>query len=160
MSSRIDLIGFPTVWAPFISSCDLLPCPFSDHCGFSISVPDIVSPGPGLWNILIPEEDGYCQLIREVWADWGFHRPSFPTIMDWWELGKSKVKGITIVFCKELVAKRQCMQGLLSNLAQHLKSKVDNRIISFIGPYQNTLSEIARIDRETAKGSQVRARVQ
>ena len=29
-SSRIDLIGCPTIWAPFILSCDLLPCPFSD----------------------------------------------------------------------------------------------------------------------------------
>ena len=69
LSSRIDLIGCPTVWAPFISFCDILPCPFSDHCGlrFSISVPDAVSPGPGLWkfNISILEEDGNCQLIRE-----------------------------------------------------------------------------------------------
>ena len=30
-SSRIDLIGCPTIWAPFILSCDLLACPFSDH---------------------------------------------------------------------------------------------------------------------------------
>ena len=52
------------------------------------------------------------------------------------------------------------MRGLLSNLAQHLKSKVDNGVISCIGPYQNTLSEIARIDREAVKGAQVRARVQ
>ena len=30
----------------------------------------------------------------------------------------------------------------------------------YVGPYKNTLSEIARIDREAAKGAQVRARVQ
>ena len=164
LSSRIDLIGCPTVWAPFISFCDILPCPFSDHCGlrFSISVPDVVSPGPGLWkfNISILEEDDNCQLIREFWADWKYRRPSFPTVMDWWEMGKSKVKGITIAFCKELVAKRRRIRGLLSNLAQHLKAKVDNGVISCIGPYQNTLSEIAHIDREAAKGTQIRVRVQ
>ena len=51
-SSRIDLIGCPTIWAPFILSCDLLPCPFFDHCGlrFLISVPDAVPPGRGLWK--------------------------------------------------------------------------------------------------------------
>ena len=69
MSCRIDLIGCPTVWAPFTSFCDILPCTFADFCGlrFSISVPVVVSPGPGLWkfNISILEEDGYCQLIRE-----------------------------------------------------------------------------------------------
>lgn len=72
-------------------------------------------------------------------------------------MGKSKVKGIQT---KNLVAKRLCMRGLLSNVAQLLKSKVDNAVISCIGPYQNTLSKIVRIDRETAKGAQVRVRVQ
>ena len=163
-SSRIDLIGCPTIWAPFILSCDLLPCPFSDHCGlrFLISVPDAVPPGRRLWkfNISILEEDAYCQLIKKFWADWRCRKPSFSSIMDWWELGKSKIKGITIAFCKELVARRRGLRGLLSNLAQHLKSKVDNGVMSCVGPYKNTLSEIARIDREAAKGAQVRARVQ
>ena len=125
-SSRIDLIGCPTIWAAFLLGCDLLPCPFSDHCGlrFSISVPDAVPPGPGQWkfNTSILEEDAYCQLIRKFWADWTYRRPSFSSVMDWWEFGKSKIKRIRIVFCKELVAKRRCMRGLLSNLAQHLKS--------------------------------------
>ena len=98
--------------------------------------------------------------FKKFWADWRCRRPSFSSIMDWWELGKSKIKGITIAFCKELVAKRLCLRGLLSNLAQHLKSKVDNGVMSCIGPYKNTLSEIARIDREVAKGAQIRARVQ
>ena len=109
---------------PFFSSCDLPPFPFSDHCGLrlSISVPDIVPPGPGLskFNILMLEDDGCCQLIREFWADWRSRRSSFPTIMDWEELGKSKIKGITIVFCKYLVPKRRCLRGLLSNLAHTL----------------------------------------
>ena len=101
-SSRIDLIGCPTIWAPLNLSCDLLACPFSDHCDlhFSISVPDAVPPGPGLWkfNISILEEDAYCQLIKNFWADWRYRRPSFSSVMDWWELGKSKIKGNTIVF--------------------------------------------------------------
>ena len=98
--------------------------------------------------------------FKKFWADWRCRRPSFSSIMDWWELGKSKIKGITIAFCKELVAKRRCLRGLLSNLAQHLKSKVDNGVLSCIGSYKNTLSEIARIDREVAKGAQIRGRVQ
>ena len=112
------------------------------------------------FNIFILQEDAYCQLIKKFWADWRCRRPSFSSIMDWWELGESKIKGITIAFCKELVANRRCLRGLLSNLAQHLKSKVDNGVMSCFGPYKNTLSEIARIDREAAKGAQVRARVQ
>ena len=85
-SSRIDLIGCPTIWAPFILSCDPLPCPFSDQCGlrFSIPLPDAVPPGPGLckFNISILEEDAYCQLIKKFWADWRYRRPSFSSVMD------------------------------------------------------------------------------
>ena len=58
------------------------------------------------------------------------------------------------------MAKRRCMRGLLSNLAQLLKSKADNDVMSCIGLCKNTLSEIVRIDREAAKGAQVLARVQ
>ena len=125
-------------------------------------MPDAVPPGRGMWkfNISILEDDAYCQLIKKFWADWRCRRPSFSSIMDWWEFGKSKIKGITIAFCKELVAGRRGLHGLLSNLAQPLKSKVDNGVMPYVGPYKNTLSEIARIDREAAKGAQVRARVQ
>ena len=48
-ASRIDLCGIPYVWVSSVLSCDLLPCPFSDHCGLLtvVSVPDVVPPGPG-----------------------------------------------------------------------------------------------------------------
>ena len=110
-------------------------------------MPDAVPPGPGLWkfNVSILEEDAYCQSIKKFWAGWRYRRPNFLSVMNWWELGKSKIKRITIVFFKELVAKRRCMRGLLSNLAQHLKSNFDNGALSRTGPYKNTLSEIAGI---------------
>lgn len=61
-------------------ACDPLPCPFCNHCGFrlSIRVSNVVPSGPDLWkfNDSILEEDGYCQLIREFWADCRYRRPS------------------------------------------------------------------------------------
>ena len=46
LSSRINLIG-----CPYVSACDILPCPFSDHCAvvLSVSVPSVVP--PGLWKL-------------------------------------------------------------------------------------------------------------
>ena len=51
LSSRIDLIGCPYIWVAPVSACDILPCPFSDHCVFVLSVSgtSVVPPGPGLW---------------------------------------------------------------------------------------------------------------
>jgi len=37
-ASRIDLFGVPYVWVSSVSSCDIVPCPFSDHCGVFLSV--------------------------------------------------------------------------------------------------------------------------
>ena len=41
LASHIDLFGVPYVWVSSVSSCDILPCPFSDHCAvlLSVSVP-------------------------------------------------------------------------------------------------------------------------
>ena len=49
LSSHIDLIGFPSIWVHLVSSCTVVPCPFSDHdavfLGFSI--PESFPRGPG-----------------------------------------------------------------------------------------------------------------
>ena len=37
-ASRIDLIGCPSVWVPFVSNCNIVPCPFSDHKVFYLSL--------------------------------------------------------------------------------------------------------------------------
>ena len=53
LASRIDLFGVPYLWDPLVSSCDILPCPFSDHSGvlLSFSIPDVIPPGPGLEHL-------------------------------------------------------------------------------------------------------------
>ena len=67
LASRIDLIGIPYVWVPYVESCGILPCPFSDHCAVLsfILVPDVVPPGPGFWNLntSILQDDEYVKLI-------------------------------------------------------------------------------------------------
>ena len=74
LASCIDLTGCPYVWVPHVSSADILPCPFSDHCALSFSfvLPDSVPMGPGLWklNLSILEEDEYVSLITDFWFFW------------------------------------------------------------------------------------------
>lgn len=36
VASRIDLLGVPYVWVPSVSSCNIVPCPFSDHCAVQL----------------------------------------------------------------------------------------------------------------------------
>ena len=53
LSSRIDFILVPHVWVPSVSSCDIVACPFLDHCAvvMSFRVPEVPFHGPGVWKL-------------------------------------------------------------------------------------------------------------
>ena len=81
LATLIDLIGCPYVWVPHVSSADILPCPFSDHC----ALPDSVPMGPGWWklNLAILEEDEYVSLIKDFWFLWQRCQSGFTTLTRW-----------------------------------------------------------------------------
>ena len=72
VSSRVDLVGCPYVWVPSISLCEIVLCPFSDHCAvlLCVTVPVVVPPGPRLWklNISILEEVEYVCQVEDFWS--------------------------------------------------------------------------------------------
>lgn len=72
VSPRIDLIGCPYVWVSCVSSCDIVPCRFSDHCAvlLCVTVPDVVPSGPWLLklNISILEEEEYACQVEDLWS--------------------------------------------------------------------------------------------
>lgn len=163
LASRIDLIGVPYVWVSSVSSCDILPCPFSDHCAvlLSVSVPDTVPPGPGLWklNTSVLNDDEYVELISDFWLSWCASIHRFPSLAKWWEDGKSRIKGLTIRYCCSRSATQSRNRDLLVRLIEHLKAKVDTGSILCLGPYHSALSELAVLDSRVAKGAQVRSRI-
>ena len=162
LSSRIDLIGCPYIWISSVSGCDILPCPFSDHCAvrLSLTVPDVVPPGPGLWklNISVLEEDEYVRLISDFWSRWRRRKHLFPSLAKWWEAGKSEIKGLSIKFCSSQSSVSSVKRSILSKLASHLKERVDGGMLSLFCIYQSVLCQLADLDKEIARGAQVRAR--
>ena len=141
----------PYVWVPSVSSCDIVPCPFSDHCGvfLSVSVPDVVPPGPGLWKL-------NTSILEDPWRT-SIHR--FPSLAKWWEKGKGLIKGAFIHYCCDKSAVRSKNRDLLVRLAEHLKVKIDAGSISCLAPYHGVLSQLAKINLEAAKGAQIRSHV-
>ena len=163
LSSRIGLVGCPLSWIPSVSSCEICPCPFSDHCAlrFCVSVPEVLSLGPGLWklNISILNESEYVGLISNFWREWQGRASSFPSLAKWWEAGKSSIKGLTIDYCCSRAKGRAMKRDLLSCLLEHLKKRVDLGHAPCYEPYQAALSELGELDLELARGAQVRSRV-
>ena len=48
IASRIDLIGCPYAWLPFVASCEILSCPYSDHAAVLLSWSSPDSPSRAL----------------------------------------------------------------------------------------------------------------
>ncbi|PFX14836.1 Transposon TX1 uncharacterized 149 kDa protein [Stylophora pistillata] len=163
LASRIDMLGILSAWVPSVSSVSVYVCPFSDHRGLclSVSVPDVVPPGPGYWklNTSILEDQDYCQLVREEWSAWRLAVPRFPSLAKLWDRGKSRIKGLTIRFCASRARKTSACRDALVRLVQHLQEKVDSGVTSCVDPLRSALSELARLDSHAAKGAHVRARV-
>ena len=161
LASRIYFVGCPNVWVSSVSSCDVIHCPFSNHCAvlFCVSVPDIVPPGPRLWKLKtsILEDEGYISAVSNFWSGWRNMKGLYPSLAKWWEEGKSRVKALTIRHCCQR-SSVSSQRELLSDLAAHLKSKVDEGFLSIFGVYQSVLGELAALDLDAAKGAQISAR--
>ena len=163
ISSRIDFVGCPYSWASSAESCDIHPCPFSDHNAlvFCTALPDAIPPGPGRWhlNTAILSDTDFVELVSDFWLVWRRYKNRFNSLLDWWDSGKSRIKGLAIRFCCQKSLERNHSRSLLSNLAQHLKSRIDDGVVSCTEVYHNVLSQIAELDALAAKGSQIRSRI-
>ena len=84
---RIDFIGFPSTWLHLVSSCSIVPRPFSDHdavyLGFPI--PESFPLGPGRWkvNVSILRDPVFFQTVSDFWPRWRSRKPSFSFLQDW-----------------------------------------------------------------------------
>ena len=67
--------------------------------------------GSGLWklNVSVLEEPDYFRLISDFWSGWRHRMPAFASLSDWWEMGKSRIKGLTIDYC----CRRSCYRSNL-----------------------------------------------
>ena len=164
ISSLIGLIRCPYIWVSSMSSCDFVSCPYSDHCAvlFSVFVPGIVPPVPGLWklNASFLNEDDYVQLITSFWGVWRTKMLTFSSLAKWWEAGKREIQHITRDFCVCRASETRASRNLLCCLADHLKLWFDKGLISAYVPYRSVLiNRLAELDLAQARGAQVRSRI-
>ena len=162
LSSKIDLIGCPYAWIHLVQSCDMLACPFSDHCAvfLSVPIPEPIPRGPGRWklNISILKDAGFRSSVSDFWAGWKTRKQSFDSLQLWWDTGKNHLKNLAIRFCNSKSKERNQARSLLLSLAQHLKAQIDVGRVSLLNVYESTLSKIASLDRVAAEGARIRSR--
>ena len=163
IASRIDLLGCPFDWIPSVSSCDFLVCPYSDHSAvsLSVSIPDSIPRGPGFWklNSAVLEEAGFVNSVHSFWASWQARKSSFRSLLNWWDIGKHKIKNLAINYCKDRAATSRKERSRLTALASEYKALLDAGQTSCLPDYKKVLMALKSLDLAEAKGAQVRSRI-
>ena len=122
------------MWVPSVSSCDIVACSFSDHCALfmSIHVPQVPSPLPGVWKLN----------LYLLWTTpWCYMQPRFPTLIKWWDKGKSIIKRLSIIHCCDRSSRWSQHRNLFSRLADHLKRRKNASIAGHVQFFESSWSE-------------------
>ena len=84
-AARLDYIGVPDSWVPFVSSVVTIPCPFSDHCGLMLRVtaPCPLPRGPGRWkmNVSLLTDGDFLAAVECLWAEWRRKKASYRSVL-------------------------------------------------------------------------------
>ena len=146
-----------------MDSCHIISCPYSDHSAVVLNcdVPDSLPHGPGRWklNVLILVDPDLVASIKTFSLQKRTCKNSFVSLQAWWDRGKQKLKGICIKHCEQKAKVKDDSHSLLTNLADHLKSKIDLGQVSLLPIYSNVLNQISAFDLSDAQGTKLRSRV-
>ena len=123
------------------------------------AIPEAAQPGPGVWklNTSILDDAEYVVLISTFWGRWRQAQGGYPSLVKWWDAGKSRIKGITIAYSSQKAQRATAAHDLQTGLASHLKGRVDAGFVDCMVPYRSTLAQIERLDIAAARGAQVRS---
>ena len=120
--------------APLVSSCDIVPCPFSDYAAvvLSFSPPVPIPCGSGGWkcNVSVLQDLELRSNIESFWLYWRTRQPFFPSLGKWWDMGKRLIKSIISRHCSSKASNSRRERDLLARLADHLKKKLDTGMTS------------------------------
>ena len=146
-----------------MSSCSIVPCPFSDHDAvfFGFSIPESFPRGPGRCKLNVPilRDLVFFQTVSDFWPRWRSRKPSFSFLQNWWDGGKGHLKSLAVRHCSGAHNKRSLSRSVLSALVCHLKGRINDGIFSLMPVYERVLAQLASFDLTEAEGARVRSRV-
>ena len=106
-AARLDMFLVSSLLDHRVKNVSVLSTAFSDHFGVSLRVggQTEVSRGGGYWkfNSVFLSEEPFRRRIMAFWLHWRYKKDRFPSVLQWWDAGKARLKGI----CKQYGISRQ-----------------------------------------------------
>ena len=156
--SRLDYWLIDKSLDEYVDKIEYQACPFSDHnmviLKFDLSKIEL---GPGIWkmNSSIIKTDLFKNCFTSMWANWQKQKPNYH-IHEWWDLGKKKIKQLTVWCAQKLKVDREVrMKNLQNCLNKEINQFPQNE------NYIYFLEEsIRKIILEQSEGDKIRSRSQ
>ncbi|CAG2188175.1 unnamed protein product [Mytilus edulis] len=111
--------------------------------------------GNGYWkmNDSLLDKELYTEYINNFWINWKQRKSNY-NILDWWEIGKKKIKELTIRFSKQLVARERIE---LSETYMKLENE-ENKIQPDQIIIDNLSETIIKLENKEKMGTIIRSR--
>ena len=158
-SSRLDYWLISESLDSQIDKVYYLPCVFSDHdmATLKLSLSN-VKHGPGVWkmNATVITSDLFKKCFINMWNDWRENLNNFSDCKIWWDLGKKRIKDLTIWCASKLKQDRNYKRIVLENQLKSEKLKLDQHTVK-IHHLEESLKTIYHLESE---GVKIRSRVQ
>ena len=156
--SRLDYWLISKTLDADIKGIDLIPCVYSDHDMVVLTVKtENFCRGPGAWkmNSSVIKSDLFRKCFTSFWPTWQNKKIFYPDKGLWWDLGKKKIKEISIWCSKKLKEDHDFEK---TNLELQLKKLKENPLSDHNEIYY--VEEKLRILLEKdIEGSRIRSRV-
>merc|ERR1739844_585695 len=99
--------------------------------------------------------------VNTFWCDWKKSRTDFPTLLEWWETGKLKLRKIAISHSRRIAASRRRykskLEKQLRNTLKKLETRHSNGDLKRFTDLRLKLRNLEMID---ARGRMIRSRAQ
>ena len=82
---------------------------------------ETIRKGQGLWvmNNSVLNDNAYKKLVIKFWEGWKLKKEGFNNLLIWWDIGKKRIKSLTIDYCKEK-RRTERMYIQLKHIEKHL----------------------------------------
>ena len=110
-------------------------------------------------NVSLLRDEDFIDEVQALWLFWRMQKDLFPSLQKWWDAGKEKIKGLAVRFSSYRKKTSLQARSLLSNLASHLKGKIDSGVVFCHDAYVSTLASLSKLDLADAEAAKVRSRI-
>ena len=163
--SRIDRFYLDTANQNHVLATDIEPFPLApDHNIINVTLSfGNVPRGRGCWklNTSLLTDQAFDEKIRTFWSDWRNRKRDFPSLLDWWDTGKSKLREICISHSlARSWANKQHKRILQKQLRNTLKKLETRHSDGDVKRFRDLKVKLREIEMTEARGKMIRAGVQ